>query len=142
MERMDMTQFDKKQEGMINYLQYNGPHFNEKLCKFAVSKMTKKINGQQVPIKKKKKKEVDSMLETFGIKLENNTLRDYVYVANMCKADFLGSSIEDNFHVVRYIKDVIDDDDAYDGIVFNRWLADMARKGEPIDWDDFWMDKI
>ena len=47
---MDMTQFDKKPEGMINYLQYNGPHFNEKLCKFAVSKMTKKINGQQVPI--------------------------------------------------------------------------------------------
>jgi len=142
MERTDMTQFDKKPEGMINYLQYNGPHFNEKLCKFAVSKMTKKINNQQVPITPFTKKEVDTMLENYGIKLENNSLRDYVYVANMCKADFMGSSIEDSLHVARYVKDVIDDGDAYDGIVFNRWLADMARKGEPIDWDDFWMDKI
>lgn len=142
MERIDMTQFDKKPEGMINYLRYNGPHFNEKLCDFAVSKMTKKFNGKEVPITPFTKKEVDTMLGNYGITLENNNLRDYVYVANMCKADFLGSSIEDNLHVARYIKDVIDDDDAYDGIVFNRWLADMARKGEPIDWDDFWTDKI
>jgi hypothetical protein len=104
--------------------------------------MTKKINGKEVPITPFSKKEVDLMLENYGIVLEHNELRDYVYVANMCKADFLGHSIEDNLHVARYIKDVIDDDDAYDGIVFNRWLADMARKGEPIDWDDFWMDKI
>jgi hypothetical protein len=142
MEKVDMTQFDKKPEGMINYLRYNGPHFNEKLCKFAVSKMTKKIDGKEVPITPFSKKEVDLMLENYGIVLEHNELRDYIYVANMCKADFLGHSIEDNLHVARYIKDVIDDDDAYDGIVFNRWLADMARKGEPIDWDDFWMDKI
>lgn len=142
MERIDMTQFDKKPEGMINYLRYNGPHFNEKLCDFAVSKMAKKSNGREVPITPFTKKEVDTMLGNYGITLENNNLRDYVYVANMCKADFLGSSIEDNLHVARYIKDVIDDDDAYDGIVFNRWLADMARKGEPIDWDDFWTDKI
>ena len=137
-----MTQFDKKPEGMINYLRYNGPHFNDKLLAFAVSKMTKKIDGKEVHISPYSKQEVDSMLNSYGIKLENTALRDYLYVANMCKADFLGSSIEDNLHVARYIKDVIDDDDAYDGIVFNRWLADMARKGEPIDWDDFWMDKI
>ena len=142
MVKTDLTQFDKKPEGMINYLQYNGPHFNNKLLEFAVSKMTKNINGKQIPITPYSKQEVDSMLNTYGIRLENNALRDYLYVANMCKADFLGSSIEDNLHVARYIKDVIDDDDAYDGIVFNRWLADMARKGEPIDWDDFWEDKI
>jgi hypothetical protein len=142
MEKVDMTQFDKKPEGMINYLQYNGPHFNEKLCKFAVSKMCKSINGKQFPITPFSKKEVESMLEAYDVKLENNALRDHVFVANMCKADYLGSSIEDNLHVARYIKDVIDDPDGYDGIVFNRWLADMARKGEPIDWDDFWQDKI
>ena len=91
-----MTQFDKKPEGMVNYLQYNGPHFNEKLCKFAVSKMYKSINGKQVPItpfSKKEvesmlKKEVESMLEAYDIKLENNALRDPVFVANMCKADY------------------------------------------------------
>lgn len=61
---------------------------------------------------------------------------DYVYVANMCKADFLGSSVVDENHLAKYVKDVIDDADAYDGIVFNRWYADMCRKGIAIDWEN------
>jgi hypothetical protein len=40
---------------------------------------------------------------------------DSVYVANMCKADFLGSSIVDDVHMALYVKDVIDDPDATDG---------------------------
>ncbi|MCI7207070.1 MAG: hypothetical protein MSA15_13905 [Clostridium sp.] len=52
----------------------------------------------------------------------------------MCKADFYNSSIVDENHFVHYIKDVIDDEDAYDGIVFNRFYADMCKKGIPIDW--------
>lgn len=31
-------------------------------------------------------------------------------------------------------QDVIDDVDGYDGIVFNRWYADMCRKGVQVDW--------
>ena len=54
----------------------------------------------------------------------------------MCKADFLGSSISDNMHLAKYIKDVIDDDDAYDGIVFNRWYADMCHQGIVINWEE------
>ena len=142
MEKTDLTQFDRKPEGMINYLQYNGPHFNEKLCAFAVNKMTKNVNGKPTPIVPYTKKEVEEMLNNYGIRLENNVLRDHVYVANMAKADFFGHSIEDTLHLARYIKDVIDDEDGYDGLVFNRWLADMARKGEPIDWDDFWQSKL
>ena len=33
------------------------------------------------------------MLEAYGIKLKRNKLYDAVYVANMCKADFLGKSV-------------------------------------------------
>ena len=36
MEKTDLTQYDIKPQSMINYLRYNGPHFNEKLLKFAV----------------------------------------------------------------------------------------------------------
>lgn len=80
---------------------------------------------------------IDIILFSYiGSKLENNTLYDYVYVANMCKADFLGSSVPDEGHLCKYIKDVIDDVDAYDGIVFNRWYADMCRSGVPIDWEE------
>jgi hypothetical protein len=26
--------------------------------------------------------------------------------------------------------------DGYDGIVFNRWYADMVKTGVPIEWDE------
>lgn len=121
---------------MINYLRYNGPHFNKKLCLFAVGMMEKKVGSTMVKITPYTKENVDQILQRNGIKLEHNQLYDYVYVANMCKADFLGSSVIDENHLAKYVKDVIDDADAYDGIVFNRWYADMCRKGIAIDWEN------
>lgn len=51
MDRVDLTQYDIKPEGMINYLRYNGPHFNSKLLEFAVSKMSKKdVRGVETKI--------------------------------------------------------------------------------------------
>lgn len=52
------------------------------------------------------------------------------------KADYLGSSVPDGLHLCLYVKDVIDDVDGYDGIAFNRWYADMCRKGVQVDWYD------
>lgn len=132
----DLTQYDIKPQGMINYLRYNGPHFNRKLCEFATSKMSKRVGMQLVPISGYSKEQVDKMLESNRIVLKNGQLYDHVYVANMCKADFYGSSITDELHLAKYVKDVIDDEDAYDGIVFNRWYADMCRKGIVVDWED------
>ena len=136
MTNTDLTQYDIKPEGMINYLRYNGPHFNKKLLDFAVSKMTKKVGNTEQKIIPVVKEKIDTMLKQYGIELKNNQLYDYLYVANMCKADFLGSSIADERHMAMYIKDVIDDDDAYDGIVFNRWYADMCRKGIVVNWEE------
>lgn len=130
----DLTQYDIKPEAMVNYLRYNGPHFNEKLCEFAVSLMSKKSGTTLTPITPFSKKEVDDIIARSGVTIKGGQLYDYVFVANMCKADFLGSSISDNNRLALYIKDVLDDDDAYDGIVFNRWYADMCRKGIVIDW--------
>ena len=136
MQNTDLTQYDIKPEAMINYLRYNGPHFNKKLCDFAVSHMTKRAGSSLIPIVPMSKEQVDKLLETQKVVVKNTQLYDHVYVANMCKADLFGSSIQDDLHMARYIKDVIDDDDAYDGIVFNRWYADMCRKGIVINWED------
>lgn len=137
MKRDSLDQYDVRPAAMTNYLRYNGMHFSKKLCDFAVSKMYKRnAQGQKeyiVPIEKSK---IDELLQKQKIKLENNQLYDYVYVANMCKADFLGSSIKTEDHLALYVKDVIEDPDAYDGLVFNRWYADMCRKGVPIDWEE------
>ena len=134
--RTDLTQYDIKPQAMINYLRYYGPHFNAKLLKFATSMMYKKTGTVEVPVQPYTKEQVDEILKSNNITLKNNQLYDHVYVACMCKADFLGSSIEDQTHLAKYVKDVIDDDDAYDGIVFNRWYADMCRKGIVINWEE------
>ena len=130
--------YDVLPEDMINYLRHNGRHFNKKLCDFAVSKMKyhNLSTGEVVKLVPISKEHIDSLLKTYKIELNNNELYDYVYVANMCKADFFGSSVPDDQHLCKYVKDVIDDIDGYDGIVFNRWYADMCRKGVPISWED------
>lgn len=138
MVRESLDSFDKLPEDMINYLQHNGRHFNKKLCEFAVGNMecTNPSTGEVVKLEPMTKETINSLLNKYHISIKNNILYDYVFVANMCKADYLGSSIPDEQHLCKYIKDVIDDVDGYDGIVFNRWYADMCRKGIPISWVD------
>lgn len=90
------------------------------------------------PIKPITKQEIDDKLKLHNVKLEYNEMYDYVYVANMCKADFLGKSVpNDDAHLCMYIKDVIDDPDGYDGQVFFRWLSDVKHTGVSIDWSEF-----
>ena len=127
--RTSLDSFDDRPRDMRNYLKYYLLHFNKKLCDFAVSKMD---HGKQ-PITKDI---ADEILTKHGIKLVHNELYDYVYVINMGNNDFLGSSITDEKHLALYVKDVIDDKDGYDGIVFNRWYADMSRLGIPIEWEE------
>ena len=137
MNRRRLTDFDTYPEAMLIYMRHNGPHFNKKLCDFAVSKMEKRdSNGHIVPLTPYTKENVDAMLKAHNITLKNNQLYDYIYIANMCKADFLGFSIPDERSLALYVRDVIDDVDAPDGLVFNRWYADMSYMGIPIDWEE------
>ncbi|ASM66449.1 DUF7841 family protein [Bacteroides caccae] len=129
---------DRRPEEMEVYLSNFGWHFNKKMCEFAVSLM-KKLNpssGKKERIEPISKEKVDELLTRYGIKLENNVLYDYVYVANMGKADFLKSSIPDEAHLALYIKDTIDDSDAPDGTTMRRWYATMIAAGEPVEWDE------
>ena len=127
--RKSLDIYDDKPLSMKRYLKYYGQNFNKKLCSFAVSKMK---HGKE-PISKEK---VDEVLDKHNIDLEYNELYDYVYVYNMGNNDFLNSSIIDEKHLALYVKDVIDDKDGYDGIIFNRWYADMVTLGIPIEWDE------
>lgn len=138
MKRESLDTFDVLPQDMIDYLSNYGRHFNNKLYEFATSLMYKREEGsdKKVKIKVPTKQEIESLLNNYGITLENNQLYDFVYVAAMCKADFLRSSVPDEAHMALYIKDVIDDPDGYDGLVFNRWYADTRRKGIAIDWSE------
>lgn len=129
MNRIPLNTYDDRPTSMKRYLKYYGQHFNKKLCDFAISKM----NHGKIKISKDK---VDDIINKYNIKLQNNELYDYVYVYNMGNNDFMGSSIVDEQHLALYVKDVIDDQDGYDGIVFNRWYADMVSCGIPIEWNE------
>lgn len=119
---------------MENYLEFNGWHFNKKMCQWASSRMYKKQGDQKEYIQPYTKEDLEALCNNYGIRFELNY--DSVYVANMCKADFLGSSIFDEQHLVLYVKDVIEDPDAYDGMPFTRFYADCIGSGVGIEWSD------
>lgn len=119
--------------GMEEYLSYYGWHFSKKMCEFAISNMRDKNNSVIIPIEKER---LDELLEKHNIKLEHNKGYDYIYVANMCKSDFLGSSINGETELLKFLKDYIDDADAYDGMPFTRYYADCIGSGTPIIWSD------
>lgn len=124
-------------EDMEQYLSFYGWHFNKNLCKFATDMMKREDNasGMLKKITPMKMEELKELLEKHKIELEPNDWYDALYLANMVKADYWGSSIEDEEHMARYIEDVICDVDGYEGIVFSRFLADCTCKGVVIFWD-------
>lgn len=136
MEKDNFTRYDEYPEAMLIYMRNYGPHFNRKLFEFATSRMYKDINGVKQKIRVISKDEVDSILNLHKIEVMNGQLYDCAYVANMCRADFLGSSITDDKHMAMYVKDVIDDPDAPDGLLFNRFYADCCYSGIAIPWED------
>ena len=98
--------------------------------------MYKTINGRKEYITPYSKDVVDTLLSSRNIKLNNNKLYDAVYVANMCRADFYGKSIPDDTHLAMFVKDMIDDTDAMEGVIFNRFYADCMFMNNPIEWED------
>lgn len=136
MKRNSLDMYSHYPEAMINYIQNYGKHFSKKMYEFAVSKMWRKEpNGSKRRIEPVGKENFQELMKIQGITLENDTLYDGMYVYSMAQADFYGSSIRDDNSLALYVKDVIDDPDAVDGQIFNRFYADCMLKGMPIDWD-------
>ena len=134
---MNLTQYETLPRSQRIYLMHFGPHFNKSLCKFAVSNMF--LDDEELqPIEPFTKEQVDEILASNNVRLANNRLYDYIFVANMAKADYMGEDgcLENERQLARYIKNVIDDPDAKEGVTFARWLATMAVNGVEIEWSD------
>lgn len=128
-----MDYYDILPAGMDAYLSNYGWHFSKPLCEWAVSKMRDR-NGNKVQMRTKE--QVDTILKANGVEIENDKGYDKVFVMHMAISDYMGSSISDDAHLARYVKDYLDDKDGYDGIALTRFLADCGAKGIPIDWED------
>ena len=128
--------YDDMPPGMKRYINNYGFHFNKKAYEYAVKfikKRNTKTNREEI-IDAYTKDYVDKLLDNYQIELKNKIMYDYVYTATMCKADYLGSSIEDEYHLALYIKDTVDDIDADSSTTFRRWMQTMIGNGIPIDW--------
>ena len=121
-------------EDMENYLEFNGWHFNKKMCQWAVSKMYKMNGEKKEYIEPYTLESLRALLEK--VKVEFEIDYDALYIANMCKADFLGSSIQNETQLAKYVKDVVEDPDGYDGLPFTRFYADCIGSGTSIPWSD------
>lgn len=128
--------YDEIPDGMKKYINNYGCHFNKKLYEEAVSRMYKKEGGKKEYIKPYTKEQIDELLDAYGITLKRNKLYDACYVASMVKADFLGKSVPDEEHLAMFVKDMIDDPDADEGFIFNRFYADTMFMNNPIEWED------
>lgn len=131
MARMDY--YDIMPAGLEAYLSSYGWHFSKALCEWAISKMRDR-NGNKIPMKTKD--QVETTLKASGVELQNDYGYDAVFVMHMGLSDYLGSSITDDAHLAKYVKDVLDDRDGYEGIALTRFLADCSAKGVPIMWED------
>jgi hypothetical protein len=131
MSRLDY--YDILPDGMKAYLSTYGHHFSKKMCEWAVSKM-RDMNGNKV--KMRPKEQVDAILKSNNVELKNDYGYDAVFVFHMCLSDFLNSSVIDEGHAASYVSDLLDDVDGYEGIAFDRFIADCNGKGVPIIWSD------
>lgn len=132
MDRLDY--YDITPKGMDAYLSAHGHHFSKPMLEWAVSMMkNKKGDRQSVPEKKK----VDEKLNSYGVELSRDKgYYDPVYVWCMAKSDYFGSSIEDEMHLAKYVKDYIDDPDGNPTRAFDEFYVNCIAKGIDIPWGD------
>lgn len=135
---LDMYEMDFMPLEMKAYLRNHGFSFSKKACDYAISLMKKEnpTTKKEEKIEPWSKEQVDDMLKKYNVTLENNVGYNYVYVANMLKADKFKSSIIDEQHLAMGVKDVIDDIDASPRLVFKKWITAMDDAGEPIEWSE------
>lgn len=131
MTRLDY--YDILPAGMEAYLSNYGWHFSKPMAEWAIGNMRDQNDGK---VTMKTKEQVDAILKANNVELKNDKGYDAVFVYHMGLSDYYGDSVPDEAHLARYVKNVLDDRDGYDGIAFTRFLSDCSAKGVPIIWED------
>lgn len=120
------------------YILFYGRHFNKKMYEYAAKKMYKEKNGQVEKVPVFTKEEVDALLKKYSVEVKEKGNYDYVYIAQMCRADLLGESVPDEQRLALYVKNKCDDVDAPEGLIFREWCVRMEALGESVDWEEFY----
>lgn len=131
MDRLDI--YEELPSGMREYLAQYGWHFSKKLCDYAVEKMRDRNGKKITPYTRE---QLEQSMKQYNVNVENNEGYDAVYVACMCKADYLGSSITSEQNVMMFVKDFLDDKDGQKTKALDHYYADAIAKGCPLMWEE------
>lgn len=82
------------------------------------------------------KDQVEDLLKKYNVTIDDTSNYDFVFIANMCKADYLKSSVPDEQHLALFVKDTLSDPDAGEGTTMRRWYATMVANGEMVEWNE------
>ena len=118
---------------MDAYLSNYGYHFSKKMYEWAVSMMRDRNGNKMSPVEKAQATDV---LKANGITIDRDKGYDAPYVWMMGKADYFGSSIADDAHLARFVKDYLDDRDGSESRAFDEFYAKTVALGIPILWGD------
>ena len=134
----DMYEVEMMPAEMKAYLRNYGYSFSKKACEFAVSHMKRenKSTGKMEKIEPYTREKAEELLDKNGVKLENNIGYNFVYVLNMSMADYWKESIDDEAHLAKHVKAIIDDVDDNPDNLFRMWIAKMDGNAIPIPWED------
>lgn len=135
---LDIYEVEMMPSEMKAYLRNHGYAFSRKACEFAVSLMEKenKATGKLEKIEPYTKEQAEELLKKNEIKLENNIGYNFVYVLNMSFADYWKESIDDEQHLAKHVKAIIDDVDDNPENLFRMWIAKMDGNSIPIPWEN------
>ena len=119
--------------GYKDYVCKNGLHFTRSLQEYA-SKQMVNSNGLTHTWTAE---QVQNVCDVLNLEIPStSTIDDVAYTANMAYADFHPELLSEH-QCIKYAVAVANDKDGYEGIQFCRWTADIAGKGETIDWTKF-----
>ncbi len=124
-------------EGEALYKDKYKGHFSKKMAEWAISMMRKEeaVTGKMKHIEPYSVDEVEEMLKAEKIEIPEGCLYDALYLANMAKADYLGSSIEDKAHLAKFVKDTLCDPDGSPEMVLACFRAKCDVNDVPIYWE-------
>ena len=116
------------------YVKLHGYHFTDALAELA-SEMMENANGQAHTWTAS---QVKRSMDSLDLNVPSNiTSGDVTYLANMYYADMYPDPLKDEASCLRAAYKIANDPDGYDGMIFRRWVSDIAGKALHIDWKNF-----
>jgi len=115
------------------YLETYGYNINKSLFEYAVSLMQGRDGSRHKAIGNER---VHDILKANNIELKRDKLHNAAYVFNMAMSDYMGSSITDEAHIAKFVKDYLDDPDGSETRAFDELYAKFVSLGIPVEWSD------